>query len=158
MNLKKKKVRNYEKIVTNKKDVHLDIETCGTGMYFREWDPSQDELNIREIIKKSENRKMKQERRRRKQQMMKQEDKAPADPLNASVGNEGGAEGGDGDLNQSMSLEEFDTAGAASTANTQGADSAPIPAEESSKKAAAVHEDDDEISEDEHHHSSNVAN
>jgi hypothetical protein len=42
--------------VTNKKDVQYDIETCGS-VYFREWDPSQDELNIRDIIKKSEKRK-----------------------------------------------------------------------------------------------------
>lgn len=32
-------MRNYEKIVTNKKDVQYDAETCGS-VYFREWDPS----------------------------------------------------------------------------------------------------------------------
>lgn len=43
----------------------MDIESCGSA-YFKEWDFTNDELDIREIIKKCESRKQRQEKRRKK--------------------------------------------------------------------------------------------
>lgn len=63
--MKKKKLRNYEKIVTHFKDRKHDVESCGS-VYFKDWEFGNDEIHIREIIKKCENRKLKQERRRRR--------------------------------------------------------------------------------------------
>ena len=50
---KKKKIRNYEKIVTNPLFKHLDIESCGSA-YFKDWDVNNDEMDIRDMIKKVE--------------------------------------------------------------------------------------------------------
>lgn len=54
--VKKKKFRDYNKIVTNPKYKNFDIESCGSA-YFKDWDFTNDEIDIRELIKKSENRK-----------------------------------------------------------------------------------------------------
>jgi hypothetical protein len=62
---KKKKLRNYDRIVTNPKDTQYDIESCGS-VYLKDWELGNDEIAIRETIKKCENRKLKKERRRRK--------------------------------------------------------------------------------------------
>lgn len=36
--IKKKKLRNYEKIVTHPLYRHLDVESCGSA-YFKDWEP-----------------------------------------------------------------------------------------------------------------------
>ena len=64
--IKKKKLRNYEKIVTNPKDKQYDLESC-TSYYLKDYDIVSDEINIRDSIKRCENRKLKAERRRKKQ-------------------------------------------------------------------------------------------
>jgi hypothetical protein len=62
---KKKKLRNYERIVTNPKDISLDLESCGS-YYLKDWELGTDEIHLRDTIRKSENRKLKMERRRKK--------------------------------------------------------------------------------------------
>jgi len=54
--------------VSNPKDRQYDIESCGS-VYLKDWELGNDEIAVRDIIKKCENRKLKKERRRRKQQM-----------------------------------------------------------------------------------------
>jgi hypothetical protein len=63
-------VHNYERIVTNPKDKKLDVESCGS-FYLKDWELGNDEIAIRDTIKKSENRKIKMERRRKKQALKK---------------------------------------------------------------------------------------
>ena len=63
---KKKKVRNYEKIITNPKFKEFDAESCGSA-YFKDWEFTNEELDIRDLIKKAELRKKRQEKRKRKQ-------------------------------------------------------------------------------------------
>ena len=40
---KKKKVHNYEKILTNPKDKKLDVESCGS-FYLKDWELGNDEI------------------------------------------------------------------------------------------------------------------
>ncbi len=58
--VKKKKLRNYEKIVTGFKYRHYDIESCGSVL-FKDWEFTNEELDIRELIKKVEGRKQRRE-------------------------------------------------------------------------------------------------
>jgi hypothetical protein len=52
--------------VTNPKFKAFDIESCGSN-YFKDWEFSNDELDIRDMIKKVESRKQRRERRRKRQ-------------------------------------------------------------------------------------------
>jgi hypothetical protein len=76
---KKKKIHDYEKIVTNPKYKRFDEETCGSA-YLNSWDPGKDELNIRAIIRKCENRKLRKEKKRRKIASKVTDDKPQNDP------------------------------------------------------------------------------
>lgn len=63
---KKRKIRNYDKIVTNTKYRQYDIESCGSAL-FKDWEFSNEELDIRDLIKKVEGRKQRREKKRKKQ-------------------------------------------------------------------------------------------
>lgn len=49
-------MRNYDRIVTNPQFKAYDAESCGSA-YFKDWEYTNDELDIRELIKKVESRK-----------------------------------------------------------------------------------------------------
>ena len=62
---KKRKKRFYEKIVTNTKYKDLDEESCGSA-YFKDLEFGNDELDLRDLIKKVEARSKRREARKRK--------------------------------------------------------------------------------------------
>lgn len=74
-------------------------------MYFKDWDFGNDEILVREIIKKCENRKLKQERRRRKQAMIKNDPSSAGTPPVVTGESEEHKEGDEGGLAPSESLE-----------------------------------------------------
>eukprot|EP00347_Sterkiella_histriomuscorum_P007426 403348965 len=63
---KKRKLRNYDKIVTNKNYRQYDVESC-TSALFKDYEFTNDELDIRDLIKKVEGRKQRRETKRKKQ-------------------------------------------------------------------------------------------
>jgi hypothetical protein len=68
-------LRNYDRIVSNPKDRQLDLESCGS-VYLKDWELGNDEIALRDTIRKCEIRKMKKERRRRRQQMKQETEKS----------------------------------------------------------------------------------
>lgn len=62
---KKRKIRNYDKIVTAPKYRQYDIESCGSAL-FKDWEFSNEELDIRDLIKKVQNRKQRMEKKRKR--------------------------------------------------------------------------------------------
>lgn len=65
--MKKHKIHDYSRIVTNPKYKYLDEETCGSA-YFEDGNMSERETEIRDIIKKSEANKQRMEKRKKKKQ------------------------------------------------------------------------------------------
>lgn len=62
---KKKKLRHYDRIVTNPKYKAFDIESCGSA-FFKNLEYHNEEIDIRDMIKKVESRKQRREKRRKK--------------------------------------------------------------------------------------------